>query len=162
MNGYAIFLRVPPLAPITVLLLIGCGPTGDSTGSAPDMEETWPSEMIRSVPSDTDANHLTFTNHQAACEVAGATDFKGLDFGAWSWLENTPWTYEALPSNPMFDGYSEGAVETFGVNTLLFDHSIWSEYYNTPNPAFSITTGGLNNPGGLPGRLAEAGYRSGT
>ena len=162
MNGYASFLRVAPLASIAVLLLVGCGLTGDSVGSAPDLEETWLSEMIRSAPSDADANYLMFANYKAAREVAGATDFKGPDFGDWSWLENTPWTYEALPSNPMFDGYSQETFQTFGVNTLLFDHSIWSEIYNTPNPAFSITTGGLNDPGGLPGRLAEAGYRSDT
>ena len=143
-------------------VLAGCGLVGDSGEVAPQLQETWLSKMIRSVPAEIDYGYLMFANQRASREVAGATDFRGLDFADYSWLKDIPWTYEALPSNPMFDGYSQSAFETFGVNTLLFDYGMWSAFYGTPIPPFSITTGGLNDPSGLLARLSEAGYRSET
>ena len=161
LNGYGNVFRLGPLLCVAVFLIFGCVLAGDPADRAPALPENWLSQMIRSVPSDVDLDYLMFTNHQAAREVAGATDFKGIDFVDWSWLENVPWTYDALPANPMFSGFSQEAVQTIGVNTLLFDHGIWSAYYGTPKSHFSITTRGLNDPGGLSKRLSEAGYRPG-
>ena len=97
------------LVSVAFLVLVGCVLTGDLEEGMPELRETWLSELIRSVPSEMDGGYLMFANWKTAREVAGASDFRGLDFADYSWLKNIPWTYEALPSNLMFGGYSQSA-----------------------------------------------------
>ncbi len=157
----AIFLTV-----VMLVCAVGCGLSDDGS-LPPELPETWLSEVIRAVPSDMGAGFLTdmsvgclqFANQEAARVEAGATDFQGLDtvFGSGG-PHSIPRTYGGLPGMPMFMSYHSGyAVETLGLDTLVFDQGLWH-----CNPIFSITTGGLKDPPNLSTRLMEVGYKADT
>ena len=155
MNGMNA-LKAIFLAAVMLVCAVGCG-LWDDAGPPPDLPETWLSEIIRTVPSDMGAEHLMFANPEAARVEADATDFQGLDtvFGSGG-LSSIPWTYDGLPDMPLFTSYHSGyAVETLGLDTLVFDQGIWDS-----KPIFSITIGGLDDPPNLSTRLMEVEYKA--
>ncbi|MCY4654575.1 MAG: hypothetical protein OXC95_15585, partial [Dehalococcoidia bacterium] len=138
------------LTAVTLACAVGCGLWGDS-GPPPELPETWLSEMLQTVPAQTDISHRLRYLWIASYEAGRVPLPMGYDSEKDAPYV-IPWGTIGAPPGDYWNSWPL-LIDTTGLNILYRDQAVWIH-----GEFFGIHTGELGEPAEIRARLSDTGY----